>query len=267
MGRAIRDLFELLLYALTHSAEYVPRLFSQVLRQSIRFFDVATLPETLLLFVAAALLTILLIFLQAGCHLAISGFKGGRARIFISYEHNQESIARDLATSMLRASVTATVLPFVRNPDHDDLLDEIKTAISRSDVVVCLPGGHPSFVENEVSMAFALNKPLLFVLRADHHARLPNTAKKGYPLFDLDALKRENWLPIVRFVSYLSADVRSTFRLYGTVLNHLKSCAKVIALTYCILIVMATSLIGHSYPTHGPSNADFWAQPVLRRFL
>lgn len=96
------------------------------------------------------------------------------------------------------------------------------------------------FVENEVAMAFGLNKPLLFVIGDDEYARLPNTAKIGYPILDLATLRKQDWKTLVHFVSYLSADARSTLRLYGAVLRQAREHWGIFLLA---LIIAAFSLL------------------------
>jgi hypothetical protein len=98
-----------------------------------------------------------------------------------------------LASEMANSGIAPVRLPFVQNTDHDTLLDKVKQAIRDCDVFVCLPGKTPSFVESEVLMAFGLEKPLLFVLAEKDTPRLPNTAKKGYPMFALERLETERF--------------------------------------------------------------------------
>ena len=113
--------------------------------------------------------------LVAACHFAVGILRGYHARVFISYQHDFESAATELYDAMRQASINPILLPFLKEPDHDELLAQIKRTIREAHVVVCLPDRHSSFVENEVSMAFALNKPLLFVLGEGQYYRLPNT--------------------------------------------------------------------------------------------
>ena len=53
-------------------------------------------------------------------------------------------------------------------------------------------------------MAFAKSKPLLFLVGEGQGSRLPNTAKMGYPLFELSALNTGSTIiSLARFISYL----------------------------------------------------------------
>jgi hypothetical protein len=132
----------------------------------------------------------------------------------------------------------------MKEADHDELLDNIRDAIKDAQVVICLPGSRPSFVENEVSMAFALNKPLLFVVSGDEYSRLPNTAKRGYPIFNLVALREEKWTTLARFAAYLAADPRSTIRVYAAIFQRLKACMAFVLLAYGLSIALATGILG-----------------------
>jgi hypothetical protein len=113
-------------------------------------------------------------------------------------------------------------------------------------------------------MAFGLDKPLLFVLIEADTPRLPNTAKKGYPLFALERVQREGLRTLVNFCSYLAADTRSTLRLYGAALTHWIICAIIVVVCYFVSIVWVKDVLkqpfgsreGDSYPTchRGPAS-------------
>jgi hypothetical protein len=172
-----------------------------------------------------------------------------RARVFISFQHEREPVADRLATAMTNSGIDRVKLPFVDNPNHDILLDEVRQAIQSCDVFVCIPGTEPSFVESEVSMAFGLQKPLMFLLEESDTSRLPNTAKKGYPIFSLDRLNRDNFATLIKFCSYISADRRSTVQVYLSVLDHLPLCVFSLPIMYylAILIVYAVTGAGPSF--------------------
>jgi hypothetical protein len=176
-------------------------------------------------------------------HLVINLVWRGRARVFISFQHDRESIANALAAEMARSGINPVKLPFVESPDHDILLDQVKQAIRDCDVFVCVPGSRPSFVESEVSMAFGLEKPLLFVLIEADTPRLPNTAKKGYPVFALERVQREGLRTLVNFCSCLAADWRSTVRLYGAMFNHMMQCMGLCVVIYFVSMVPVMLLV------------------------
>jgi len=165
----------------------------------------------------AALLGVIFAAAPIGAILAIHlALRGRRARVFISFQHERESLAEILAGRLASAGIQPVKLTFLDNPDHDRLLDEVKQAIRHCDVFICIPGRNPSFVESEVSMAFGLEKPLLFVVSERDTPRLPNTAKKGYPILGLERLEG-NFTTFVNFCSYLAGDWRSVIRLYDTI--------------------------------------------------
>jgi hypothetical protein len=126
-----------------------------------------------------------------------------RAKVFVSYEHQQNKVADLIASQLQRRSFEIFKLPFVDTPNHDSLLDEVRNSIVYSDLILCVPGRQSSFVENEIAMAFALNKPMLFILSESNTAFLPNTAKKGYPLFDREQVEADQCATLADFCSYL----------------------------------------------------------------
>jgi len=64
---------------------------------------------------------------------------------------------------------------------------------------------------------------MLFVLNESDTPFLPNSAKKGYPLFDREQIEIDGGVTLADFCSYLAADRHSTARLYLNVLNSLPS--------------------------------------------
>jgi hypothetical protein len=218
----------------------------------------------------AIVYTVLLIGGTLALHIVIdlAWRRRGRAaaRVFISFEHDRESIADALAAAMKRFGTDPVKLPFVKDPDHDILLDRVKQEIRDCDVFVCLPGTHPSFVESEVSMAFGLDKPLLFVVIEADTPRLPNTAKKGYPMFDLVQVQHEEFRTLSYFCSYLAADWRSTIRLCGAALPHILKSSVVVLLIYIATTIVL--LMTHVLPTRGVSDTSFsLALPFMGPFL
>jgi hypothetical protein len=199
-------------------------------------FLIAEHPEVLLIFVLNVVLAAPLIGVILATHLVIRLPWSRRARVFISFQHDHDLIAKQLKAEMEKCGINPVKLPFVENPDHDMLLDQVKQEIRDCNVFVCIPGSRPSFVESEVSMAFGLEKPLLFLIEAGT-SRLPNTAKKGYPIFALERVQREGLRTLVNFCSYLAADWRSTVRLYGALFNHMMLGANIYFIICLISIV------------------------------
>jgi hypothetical protein len=215
------------------------------------YIKVAVLPEVLLLFILAIVLAALLIGAVFAVHLLISVVRKPRTRLFISFQHEREPIADALAEEMTKCGMRAKKLPFVESPDSDTLLDQVKQEIRDCHVFICVPGNRPSFVEHEVSMAFMDEKPLLFVLIEADAPHLPDTAKKGYPVFALGELQREGFRTLANFCSYLTADWRSTVRLYGAVFHHLKACAQLVVAVYIVSLVILTNLFERPSPFVG----------------
>lgn len=219
-----------------------------------RWLNVARLPEVLLLFISAIVLAALLIGAVFAVHWLISLVRKRRTRLFISFHHEREPIADALADEMTKCGIRVEKLPFVESPDHDTLLDQVNQEIRDCDVFVCVPGNRPSFVDGEVAMAFGILKPMLFVfVEADAPPRLPDRAKKGYPVFALEALQREGFRTLANFCSYLAADWRSTVRLYGAVFHHLIACAQLVVAVYIVSIVILTNVMD---PSRGPDVAN-----------
>ena len=148
--------------------------------------------------------SILIIFVMTFAYLVLNVRRWRRARIFISYQHAFEDIALDIQKRLDLKYINPIKLPFLESPEHDSLLDEVKHGISGSDLVVCIPGEKPSFVEHEVAMAFVLEKPLLFLATNDFLSRIPDTAKRGYPIINLNSLDEGGWNSFRRFCIYVS---------------------------------------------------------------
>jgi hypothetical protein len=208
------------------------------------------LPHILLSLILAGVLFALIIGVVFGAHLMVNLVRKRRAQVFISFQHEREPIADVLAFQMADSGISQEKLPFSDNPDHNALLDQVKQAIRKCDVFVCVPGNRPSFVESEVAMAFGLDKPLLFVLNEQDKPRLPNTAKTGYPVFSLERLQCEGFQSLVRLCSYLAGDYRSTIRLYAAVFEHLIVCALFAVAISLVSMVFVQWIVGV------PKNVD-----------
>ncbi len=150
-----------------------------------------------------ALYSIAIVLLIMSAYLIKNIRRWRRARIFVSYQHSFEDVASAIAERLKTRGLNPTKLPFVENPEHDSLLDTIRERITRSDLIVCIPGERPSFVENEVSMAFAMQKPMIFVSTNDYLGRIPNTAKRGYPVINFNSLDEGGWNAFVNFCQYV----------------------------------------------------------------
>ena len=179
----------------------------------------------------------------ASLHVIAVSFARRRATVFISYGHGQESVAELITKYLKNRSIGSNMLPFVDAPDHDELLDDVRNSIDRSDLILCIPGPRPSFVDHEIAIAFGAKKPMVFVLRESDTRFLPNTAKKGYPLFDRDEIEADGCKTLADFCSYVAADVRSTFKLYFSVLDSLRGCALTAAVIYTVMLALLPNVI------------------------
>jgi hypothetical protein len=273
MIRAAERLERLLEPLLAPLGRLFPRLHKGIAAQSV---------TDLLLFAVALVLALVLaieaVALVVGVGLALHvGVGRRRARVFISFQHDRESVADGLSVEMGRRRMDVVKLPFVETPHHDTLLDAVRDGIRGCDVFVCLPGSRSSFVESEVSMAFGLEKPLLFIVSDADTPRLPNTAKKGYPVFDLERLEAAALVPLINFSSYLAADWKSTVRLYAAVFRHIGKCLILLAPVYFLSLVSALLVIGPTRasprsPASDPSQSlesiqSFLSDPLIYCFV
>lgn len=251
MGHAIAQLLEALLSAARHTAEWLPHVASSLLRLVARTLEAAALPETLLVLVLSLALAFGTVSAIALVH--AFAFSRRRTRVFLSYQHDRCALAQHLARSMEAQGIVPILLPFLEDPEHDSLLENVRGAIQQCDVLLCIPGRQGSFVEHEVSMALGLNRPMVFMLDDDHQ-QIPNTAKHGYPLFDADKSRGSQHQHLARFCSYLGGDAMSTLRLYLSVFQNLKACALFIGVVFAVLTSVATGYLDLR-EAHPPATA------------
>ena len=184
----------------------------------------------------------------------ISLIRKGRTRVFISFQHEREPTANVLVNELTKYGIRAEKLPFVESPDSDTLLDQVKQQIRDCDIFICVPGDRPSFVEHEVSMAFMVEKPMLFVLNETDSQHLPNTAKKGYPIFSLEQFPRKGFRTLANFCSYLAGDSRSTAGLYKAVFEHLGRCGLLLVAAFGISLLIVAGVSPNSELLLGSSK-------------
>jgi hypothetical protein len=209
----------------------LPELVEQLLRH----------PESIFAFVVATILAASMIALVIGAHALEKAIVKRRGRVFISYQREREPIADQIALQLRAAKIVVRKLDFVENVDHDELLDQVKEGIRHADVLICVPGISQSFVESEVSMAFGLERMMIFALDSSVASYLPDTAKKGYPVFDLQRLQPNGFLVLASFCAYLAGDLRATMRLYGAVGRHVGKCVSLVLIVcFVSIILMAT---------------------------
>jgi hypothetical protein len=133
--------------------------------------------------------------------------------VFISYKHAKMGhLLPDIATAFERGGLVASFVPFKPKADRDEIIDEVEDRIRQCDVVVCLPGDEPSWVESEVASAGAQRKPLILVLPRENNGA-PDSASRQYPALILELLAARDYAPLVDFIGYVHGNARWTWRL------------------------------------------------------
>src|SRR5262245_43789219 len=179
-----------------------------------------------------ALYSIAIILLIMIIYLIINSTRWRRARIFVSYQHMFEDIAIAVVGKLKQYHLQPIKLPFLESPEHNSLLEDIKTRIKESDLLVCIPGEKPSFVEHEVAMAFALEKPLMFVSTNDYLGRIPNTAKQGYPIINLNSLDEGGWSTFCNLCLYVTGYNMSLINMCFCVISRFVKILGMFAVVY-----------------------------------
>jgi hypothetical protein len=135
-----------------------------------------------------------------------------RLKIFISFNRTREDVSENLQKQLANAGARAFRLPFQESPKHQDIISRATKGIKSCDSFVCLPGYLQSYVDHEVLAATTSEKPIVFLI-SEQLGTLPNTADKRYPVFRLESTIKEQFKPLIEFLSYIGADFRSTWRL------------------------------------------------------
>src|SRR5262245_49742397 len=124
-------------------------LWTQPLNKLFRHIDGETVWMVTAAYGKGALCSIMIILFIMIIYLIINPTRWRRARVFVSYQHMSEDIATTIAERLDQNYLRPIKLPFLENPEHNSLLDNVKTRIKESDLLVCIPGEKPSFVEHE----------------------------------------------------------------------------------------------------------------------
>jgi hypothetical protein len=125
-----------------------------------------------------------------------------RPRVFVSYGLAREHEARALVALGDRHLVSYEFLPFDNTRGRDQVNQEVRKLLRRSDFVVCFPAAAASYVDAEIFVASELRKPVMFVL-ADRNDTVPNTAESTYPVLDGECLRASGFASLGRFIGYL----------------------------------------------------------------
>jgi hypothetical protein len=142
-----------------------------------------------------------------------------RLKVFISFNNVRESLAETLQKCFENDRTKVLRIPFKRMATHQDVVMHAVEGIKNCDSFVCLPGLAESYVEHEVLAATTSTKPVVFLV-SESAGRLPNTADKRYPVFRLEATVHEKFNPLIQFVHYIGADLKSTCELCKRALGH-----------------------------------------------
>jgi hypothetical protein len=139
--------------------------------------------------------------------------------VFISFNRTREDIAKTLQQSLEGEGTKAFRIPFQENATHQAIVLQATAGIKTCDSFVCLPGHTQSYVDHEVLAAATSGKPIIFLI-SERSGTLPNTADKRYPMFRLETTLRERFKPLIYFLRYVGADLKSTWQLCESALRH-----------------------------------------------
>jgi TIR domain len=181
----------------------------------------------------------LLIFIVSP--LTYKALSRSRLGIFISFNRAREDIAEDLQKHLETAGARVFRIPFQEGATHQNIVMQATKGIKECDSFVCLPGDTQSYVEHEVLAATTAGKAVAFLI--SDTGTLPNTADKRYPMFRLEPTIREQFQPLINFLSYVGADLKSTWKLcQRAVRNPFMSMSMGVALSLggiCLLVLWA----------------------------
>ncbi len=135
MGRAVTEFCEALLVVLRQFSQVFRPLWdflgSDLVGLAIRNAEAAGLALPLSAMVTAATLCLIAGLLQFATRWR------AKAKVFISYEHGQGTVAELIAKQLQNKSIVVYKLPFVDAPKHDELLDDVRNSIVRSNLILC----------------------------------------------------------------------------------------------------------------------------------
>jgi len=240
---ALVELLGVLVEAMRHAADMLPRFGVRLVDDLARITSFATLPGAWVLLVLSVLIASLLFAVLATAHWAWMRLRRPVTTVFVSYEHRREASAAEVEQALRREGLRVRRLPFLEEVDHDQLLDAVHAGVRGCDVVVCIPGQRSSFVDVEVAMAFALGKPMFFVLDPAAGTRLPNTAKKGYPLFDENALRAGGHRVLAAFARIVASDSRAVIGLYSGALREVKRSIALVFGTWVLCLSVGSQFV------------------------
>jgi hypothetical protein len=174
-------------------------------------------PEFLLVKVVLFLcITLLVIFIALP--LFYKALLRRRLKVFISFNRAREHIAENLQKYLEAEGARVFRIPFQIEATHQNIVMGATKGIRSCDNFVCIPGDTQSYVEHEVLAATTAGKPVTFLV--SNSGTLPNTADKRYPMFRLENTLGEQFKPLIKFLSYIGADFKSSWNLSKESLRH-----------------------------------------------
>lgn len=171
----------------------------------------AYLQLLVVILIAAGYLLLTAIFLSAG--LLLSGSKLRRVRVFISFQHAYEGIAETLGELVSRSYIEVVRLPFDATRPHDFVIRESLEAVTRSDLVLVVPGPTASWSANELGHAVGSKKPIV-VIKHLADQRLSDSLYENYPTFEWEKVRKANGDPLVRYIAFAAnswVDIKLTY--------------------------------------------------------
>ena len=261
MGRALLQLIEALVMSLQDLARVFSRIIGTVFHSTMRVFEFAFLPETLLYLSASWVLIGTGIAISYVLHTLLPG----RAVVFVSYHHDRIGDAKLMEDRIVATGMRCEIVEFDTEADHDRLLDQIMAGIRACDLMVCLPGNRESFVDNEVFAAASMKKPIVFCLTGGPESRLPNTAKKGYPIVASPSRDGFNWNTFLCFCAYVAGDTEAKRRIHAAVADYLGRIAWLLLGSYLISAALVSFAL--SLPSTLDSAVPFLLFGLLNSFF
>ena len=150
----------------------------------------ALIPLPALAYSSAALAMVLVM------ELALRSWR--RTRIFVSYQHNYQSIATEIQRAVLSSGFRVSMLAFEARA-HDQTILEVHKLLRRSQVVVAIPGPQQSWMDGEIHIASIDRKGIVVIDHLYTQRPLPG-AFEGYPTFTFDCLKESEFVPLIKFL-------------------------------------------------------------------
>jgi len=197
--------------------ENSPQVHQAALEMASGLWQALQLDINIIISVIIISLILLAIFVLSP--LAYKAISRPHLGLFISFNHTREPIAEDIQKLFEKDGARVFRVAFQETAQHQQVIMKATKAIQSCNSVICLPGLTESYVEHEVLAATTSNKPMVFVISEDQ-GTLPNTADKRYPVFRLEAAAKAQFRPLIEFLNYIGADLKSTFDICRRALRH-----------------------------------------------